>query len=164
MTCASGAAPVDMMLNLVASQVSAGCAAQASRYLCIDRIRTPNERQICPVSARLGGVRSDLEELVELMEANIEEPFIEYGFGTARRLVEPTYATDVSRACWSFTSRISHEGSAQACLHAFLGSAAEIGAISSKCGLKSACSFSRAQRREFGHTPAVERRHPAIPS
>jgi AraC family transcriptional regulator, glycine betaine-responsive activator len=158
MTCASGAAPVDMMLNLVASQVSAGCAAQVSRYLCIDRIRAPNERQISPVSARLGGVRSELVELVELMEANVEEPLSSMDLarlvGLSDRHMQRMFREQVGRSPAEYYMKVRLKRARTL----LLGSAAEIRAISSKCGFKSACSFSKAYRREFGHTPTVERR------
>jgi len=158
MTCASGAAPVDMMLNLVASQIGAGCAAQVSRYLCVDRVRAPTERQISPVSARLGRVRSELVELVELMEANVEEPLSSMDLarliGLSDRHMQRMFREHLGRspAEYYLTIRLKH---ARTLLR---NSAAEIRAISSKCGFKSACSFSKAYRREFGHTPSVERR------
>ena len=157
-TCASGAAPVDMMLNLVAGEIGAACAAQVSRYLCVDRIRAPDERQIRPVSARLGGVRSELVELVELMEANVEEPLSSMDLarliGVSDRHMQRMFREQLGRspAEYYLTIRLKCARSL------LLTSAAEIRAISSKCGFKSACSFSKAYRREFGHTPSAERR------
>jgi AraC family transcriptional regulator, glycine betaine-responsive activator len=157
-TCASGTAPVDMMLNLVADQVGLACAAQVSRYLCVDRIRAPNERQISPVSARLGDVRSELVELVELMEANVEEPLsgqdLARLIGLSDRHIQRMFREQLGRspAEYYLTLRLKRAR------ELLLNSATEIRAISSKCGFKSACSFSKAYRREFGHTPSVERR------
>jgi transcriptional regulator GlxA family with amidase domain len=158
MTCASGAAPVDMMLDVVASQLGGDCTAQVSRYLCIDRMRVPRERQASPVSARLGGVRPELVELVELMEANVEEPLscldLARLVGLSDRHMQRVFREqfDRSPAEYYLTIRLEHARTL------LVKSAAEIRAISMQCGFKSACDFSKAYRREYGHTPSMERR------
>jgi transcriptional regulator GlxA family with amidase domain len=150
MTCASGAAPVDMMLNLVAGQIGAACAAQVSRYLCVDRIRAPNERQISPVSTRLGGVRSELVELVELMETNVEEPLSSQELarliGVSDRHMQRMFREQIGQSPSEYylTIRLKRARTL------LLNSAAEIRAISLKCGFNSACSFSKATVANLG--------------
>ena len=158
MTCASGAAPVDMMLNLVAGQIGGPFAAQASRYLCVDRLRAPRERQSSPVSARLYGARSELVELVALMEANVEEPLSSQDLarlvGVSDRHMQRMFREhfDRSPSEYYLTIRLNRAR------NLLLNSASEVRAISSKCGFESGCAFSKAYRREFGYTPSMERR------
>jgi AraC family transcriptional regulator, glycine betaine-responsive activator len=159
LTCASGIAPLDMMLNVIEGNIGSACTAQVSHYLCVDRIRGARERQLSPVSARLRGVRSELLELVELMEANVEEPLSNMDLarliGLSDRHVQRMFRQQLGRppAKYYLTIRLQHGRTL------LINSAAEIGEISSKCGFKSTGSFSKAYRREFGHTPSAERRN-----
>ena len=157
MTCAGGAAAVDMMLSLISIRLGSLFARQVSRYLVLDRIRSPRERQARPVSARLGFVRHELIEAVELMEANVAEPLSSLELarlvGLSERHMGRIFRAqlDSTPAEYYMTIRLNR---ARGFL---LKSDDEIGAVALKCGFTSAGTFSKAYRRGFGHTPSAER-------
>lgn len=74
LTSSGGVAPLDMMLTIIRETHGMALASEISdEYLC-DRIRDQRDHQRTPLRHRLGTSQPKLTEVVELMEANIEEP------------------------------------------------------------------------------------------
>ncbi|MGT0194436.1 GlxA family transcriptional regulator [Burkholderia pyrrocinia] len=159
-TCTGGTAPMDMMLNLMSKHFGPHLVVDVSKHLVVNRLRGANEHQPIPVSARLESTRDELIEAVKLMEANIEEPL---AFAELARLVglSERQFQRMFRQYLHTSPRDYYRSVRLAHARALLRSGNEfVGHVSVRCGFPSACSFSKAYRREFGHAPIVERRTP----
>ncbi|WP_249207084.1 helix-turn-helix domain-containing protein [Burkholderia cenocepacia] len=151
---------MDMMLTLMSSDFGPHLVVDVSKHLVVSRLRGMNEPQPMPVCARLESMRDDLVEAVKLMEANVEEPL---SFPEIARLVGLS-ARQFQRVIKEYLSmsprdyyrsiRLRH---ARALLRRGNDS---IGDVSVRCGFPSACTFSKAYRKAFGHATIVERRAP----
>jgi transcriptional regulator GlxA family with amidase domain len=159
-TCTGGIAPMDMMLTLMSSDFGPHLVVDVSKHLVVSRLRGMNEPQPMPVCARLESTRDDLVEAVKLMEANVEEPLsfpeIARLVGLSARQFQRVFKEYLSMSPRDYyrSIRLRH---ARALLRRGNDS---IGDVSVRCGFPSACTFSKAYRKEFGHAPIVERRAP----
>ncbi|RQR30185.1 MULTISPECIES: GlxA family transcriptional regulator [unclassified Burkholderia] len=160
MTCTGGTAPLDMMLNLMSTHLGPHLVVRVSQHLILTRLRGASEHQPIPVGARLESARAELVEAVKLMEANVEEPLsfdeIARLVGLSARQMQRVFKEylNASPRKYYLSVRLKH---AQGLLRAGNDFIAH---VSSRCGFPSACSFSKAYRREFGHAPIAERRMP----
>ncbi|MDN7458801.1 GlxA family transcriptional regulator [Burkholderia cenocepacia] len=159
-TCTGGIAPMDMMLTLMSSDFGPHLVVDVSKHLVVSRLRGMNEPQPMPVCARLESTRDDLVEAVKLMEANVEEPLsfpeIARLVGLSARQFQRVFKEYLSMSPRDYyrSIRLRH---ARALLRRGNDS---IGDVSVRCGFPSACTFSKAYRKAFGHAPIVERRAP----
>lgn len=159
-TCTGGIAPMDMMLTLMSSDFGPHLVVDVSKHLVVSRMRGANEPQRIPVCARLESTRDDLIEAVKLMEANIEEPlaFTEIArlVGLSERQLQRVFKEylNVSPRDYYRSVRLRHARELLRWGNDFVGD------VSARCGFPSACTFSKAYRKEFGHAPIVERRAP----
>ncbi len=74
LTCAGGAAAIDMMLYLIERQHGYEVAASVSDILIHPDIRNGDNPQRMSIEARTGVRHSGLLDCIELMEANLEQP------------------------------------------------------------------------------------------
>lgn len=157
-TCTGGIAPMDMMLTLMSSEFGPHLVVDVSRHLVISRLRGMNEPQPIPVCARLESTREDLVEAVKLMEANVEEPIshseIARLVGLSERQLQRVFKEylSVSPRNYYRSVRLRHARDLLRRGNDFVGD------VSTRCGFPSACTFSKAYRKEFGHAPIAERR------
>lgn len=125
--------------------------------LGLERLRTRDERQRVPTSARLGGGPAKLAEAVALMEANLGEPLptedIARLVGVSRRQLERLFRQhlDALPSRWYASLRLNR---ARRLLQHTSQSILQIGL---SCGFASGPHFSTAYRAHFGHTPRDER-------
>ncbi|KAF1035245.1 MAG: HTH-type transcriptional regulator CdhR [Burkholderia lata] len=160
MTCTGGTAPLDMMLNLMSTHLGPHLVVRVSQHLLLTRLRSASEHQPIPIGARLESARAELVEAVTLMEANVEEPLsfddIARLVGLSERQMQRMFKQylNASPREYYLSVRLKH---AQGLLRTGNDFIAH---VSSRCGFPSACSFSKAYRREFGHAPIAERRIP----
>lgn len=159
-TCTGGIAPMDMMLTLMSKDIGPHLVVDVSKHLVVNRLRGANERQSIPVRARLESARDELVEAVKLMEANVEEPlsFAEIArlVGLSERQLQRLFKQFLNASPRDYYRRV-RLGHARDLLRR---GSDFVGDVSARCGFPSACSFSKAYRREFGHAPIVERRTP----
>ncbi|HDR9161612.1 TPA: GlxA family transcriptional regulator [Burkholderia vietnamiensis] len=159
-TCTGGMAPMDLMLNLMSKHCGPHLVVEVSKHLVVNRLRGMNEHQPIPVSARLESTRDELVEAVKLMEANVEEPlsFSELArlVGLSVRQLQRVFKQYLNTSPRDYyrTVRLKHARELLCRGNDFVGH------VSARCGFPSACSFSKAYRREFGHAPIIERRAP----
>lgn len=157
-TCTGGIAPMDMMLTLMSSDFGPHLVVDVSKHLVVSRLRGMNEPQPMPVCARLESTRDDLVEAVKLMEANVEEPL---SFPEIARLVGLS-ERQLQRVFKEFLSVPPREYYRSVRLRRARDLLRRgndlVGDVSARCGFPSACTFSKAYRKEFGHAPIVERR------
>lgn len=159
-TCTGGTAPLDMMLNLMSKHLGAHLVVRVSQHLILARLRGASEHPPIPVGARLESTRAELVEAVKLMEANIEEPLscdeIARLVGLSARQMQRVFKQylNTSPREYYLTVRLKHAQGLLRTDNDFVGN------VSMRCGFPSACSFSKAYRRAFGHAPIAERRMP----
>lgn len=73
-TASGGAAPLDMMLNLIGRDHGRELSAGISEMFICERVRGEQDLQRVPLKHVLGTTQPKLLEIVALMEANLEEP------------------------------------------------------------------------------------------
>eukprot|EP01032_Pedospumella_encystans_P001702 gene1702-1984_t len=96
---------LDLMLLRRRRQRGFRADAEVKEALCIDRVRSHEERQRVALQARFGALQPKLSEAVTLMEANIEEPLstddIANLVGLSRRQLERLFKQYLgSRSSW----------------------------------------------------------------
>lgn len=159
-TCTGGIAPMDMMLTLMSKHIGPHLVVDVSKHLVVNRLRGVNEPQRIPIHARLESTRDELVEAVKLMEANVEEPL---SFTEIARLVglSERQLQRVFKQFLNTSPRDYYRGVRLERARDLLRRGNDfVGDVSARCGFPSACSFSKAYRREFGHAPIIERRAP----
>lgn len=157
MTCAGGAATLDLVLSLVAAQHGHEFSSRLSEVFIMERTRPGNERQRIPLATRIGGSQPKLTEAVSLMEANIEEPLstddIAYYVGVSRRQLERLFKQYLSTVPSKYYLELRLNRARQLLQQ----TSKSIVQISLACGFSSGPHFSSTYRNHFGITPREER-------
>jgi transcriptional regulator GlxA family with amidase domain len=157
LSCCGGAASADFALTLVEALYGANVQAEVKEALCIDRVRSHEERQRVALQARFGALQPKLSEAVTLMEANIEEPLstddIANLVGLSRRQLERLFKQYLG----SLPSRYYLELRLQRARQLLLETNSSIVQVGLMCGFSSGSHFSTAFGTLFGNTPREER-------
>ncbi|XLZ69152.1 helix-turn-helix domain-containing protein [Massilia sp. SR12] len=157
LSCCGGAASLDFSLTLVEILFGANVQAEIKEALCIDRVRSQDERQRVALQARFGVLQPKLSEAVTLMEANIEEPLstddIAGLVGLSRRQLERLFKQYLG----SLPSRYYLELRLQRARQLLLETNHSIVQVGLMCGFSSGSHFSTAFGTLFGNTPREER-------
>lgn len=157
LSCAGGAASVDMMINWVGSLHGEDLVGELLDHFGMERLRTPADHQRVPLSARIGGGQPKLTEAVSLMEANYEEPLpteeIARLVGVSRRQLERLFKQYLN----SLPSRYYLELRLNRARHLLQQTSQSILQIGLSCGFSSGPHFSSAYRHHFGITPREQR-------
>jgi len=157
LSCCGGAASADFALTLVDALYGANVQAEVKEALCIDRVRSHEERQRVALQARFGALQPKLSEAVTLMEANIEEPLstddIANLVGLSRRQLERLFKQYLG----SLPSRYYLELRLQRARQLLLETNSSIVQVGLMCGFSSGSHFSTAFGTLFGNTPREER-------
>ncbi|GGC14650.1 GlxA family transcriptional regulator [Pseudoduganella buxea] len=157
LSCCGGAASIDFALTLIEALCGAGVQAAVKETLCIDRVRSADERQRVALQARFGALQPKLSEAVTLMEANIEEPLstddIANLVGLSRRQLERLFKQYLG----SLPSRYYLELRLQRARQLLLETNHSIVQVGLMCGFSSGSHFSTAFGTLFGNTPREER-------
>lgn len=157
LTCAGHGASLDMMITWLGQRHGERIAHELTAVLGIERVRSRDERQRVPHTARLDGGSAKLAEAVALMEANLSEPLptedIARLVGVSRRQLERLFKQhlDALPSRWYLELRLQR---ARRMLRQTSQSILQIGLA---CGFASGPHFSNAYRAHFGHTPRDER-------
>lgn len=163
-SCCGGAASVDFSLTLVESLFGASVQAAIKEALCIERVRSHEERQRVALQARFGVLQPKLSEAVTLMEANIEEPLstddIAGLVSLSRRQLERLFKQYLG----SLPSRYYLELRLQRARQLLLETNYSIVQVGLMCGFSSGSHFSTAFGALFGNTPREERQRKLMPA
>ncbi|MGW8394962.1 GlxA family transcriptional regulator [Pseudoduganella sp. HUAS MS19] len=156
-SCCGGAASLDFSLTLIEALFGANVQAEIKEALCIDRVRSSEERQRVALQARFGALQPKLSEAVTLMEANIEEPLstddIAGLVGLSRRQLERLFKQYLG----ALPSRYYLELRLQRARQLLLETNHSIVQVGLMCGFSSGSHFSTAFGTLFGNTPREER-------
>jgi transcriptional regulator GlxA family with amidase domain len=159
-TCSGGTAALDMMLNLISSQHGHDLAASVSDQFMHERIRDHRDHQRMALTARLGVRHPKLIQVIQLMEANLEEPLDRQELARAANLssrqMERLFAKYLHRS----PARYYVELRLNRARLLLLQTNMSVIDIALACGFVSASHFSKCYRDFFGKTPRRERSQP----
>ncbi|MGB1237401.1 MAG: GlxA family transcriptional regulator [Pseudomonadales bacterium] len=157
LTCSGGGAPMDMMLYLVTLQHGRVLTGAISDMFVCDRVRSQVDQQRVPLRHLLSTAQPKLVEIVELMEANIEEPIelddLAAFVGISRRQLERLFHRYLSCTPSRYYLKLRLDRARQLLKQTTLS----IIEISSACGFVSTPHFSRCYRKHIGHSPREDR-------
>jgi transcriptional regulator GlxA family with amidase domain len=157
-TCCGGQATADFMLAMIARQHNRELVERIADALGITALRSGDERQRIPYVTAPGERHPRLNDALQLMEANVEEPLasdeIAALVGISRRQLERLFKQYLGAMPAKYylnlrliKARTQLQRSSQSVVQ-----------ISLACGFASAAHFSNAYRERFGVTPREERR------
>jgi Transcriptional regulator containing an amidase domain and an AraC-type DNA-binding HTH domain len=157
MSCAGKAINLDFMLYLIEKYEDNEVSAQVAEYLCIDRMRLPDERQRIPLHNLGGETQPKLTLAMELMEQNMEEPLateeIAELVNLSRRQLERLFKRYVGNMPAKYYLELRLKRARQL----LLTSSQSIIQIGLSCGFSSGPHFSSAYKSFFNLTPRDER-------
>jgi AraC family transcriptional regulator, glycine betaine-responsive activator len=156
-TCSGGVAPLDLMLNLVRTQLGARTSQLISEQFIIERIRNARDRQYVPLRAQIGVSHDSLIKVAQLMEENIEKPLsldeIASATSLSRRQIERLFKRHLN----CVPNRYYLQMRLRRARELLLQTSMPIIDITTACGFQSPPHFSRCYRAHFGCPPSAER-------
>ncbi|WP_374652742.1 GlxA family transcriptional regulator [Dongia sp.] len=160
-TCSGGTAALDMMLNLISQQHGHELAAAVSEQFIHERIRDRHDHQRMALTARLGVRHPKLIQVIQQMEANLEEPLdraeLADAAGLSSRQMERLFAKYLHRS----PARYYVELRLHRARLLLLQTNMSVIDVALACGFVSASHFSKCYRDFFGKTPRRERATPS---
>jgi len=157
LTCAGGAAPLDMMHALIAERHGAAFATGVSDWFLHTEIRPAGGPQRASLTERYGIHRRELITALELMEHNLSEPLSRAA--VAAHIDLSTRQLDRLFAAHLGTGFAAHYRSIrlQRARDLLRTTPLPVTEIALACGFSSPSHFSRAFRQAFGHNPRAVR-------
>ena len=156
-TCSGGIAPLDLMLNLIRSNLGDDVAVAISDQFMLERIRDDRDRQHIPLQAQIGACHKTLIKVASLMEANIEEPLsldeLADAVKISRRQIERLFKRHLD----SVPTRYYLEIRLRRARELLLMTNMSIMDIAVACGFQSPPHFSKCYRSHFSYPPGQER-------
>jgi len=156
-TCSGGIAPLDLMLNLVKTQLDARIAQLISEQFILDRVRNDRDRQYVPLRAQIGVSHEALMKVAQLMEDNIEKPLSLDEIATVTALSRRQIERLFKRHLGCVPNRYYLQMRLRRARELLLQTSMPIIDITAACGFQSPPHFSRCYRAHFGCPPSAER-------
>lgn len=158
-TCAGGQATLDFMLAMIGRDHGPELAERIADALGASTLRSGDERQRIPFVTAPGERHPRLNDALQLMEANIEDPLttdeIANLVGVSRRQLERLFRQYLGAMPSKYYLGL-RLAKARSQLQRTSKSVVQ---ISLACGFSSAAHFSNAYRERFGVTPREDRRN-----
>lgn len=162
-TCTGGVAPLDMMLNLIASRIGTARVTQIAEQFIVEHVRDTSAQQRMPLVARLGSANKSLFEVIALMENNIEEPLSREELARlanmSQRQLQRLFREHLGMTPTHYYLTLRLRRARELLLQTDMS----IMHITMACGFQSACHFSKSYRDAFGTAPTRERRKQVAP-
>lgn len=156
MTCAGGAAVIDMAIALIAKVSGPEIARGVAEHLIHGRVRPGDEQQVSAI-LRYSGKNSFLVRTIEIMEENLEFPLdleaIARRAGCSRRQIERVFHRFVGISPAAFYRNLRLDRGRRLLAETRL-SCIEIALA---CGFRSQGTFCRSYQQRFGATPFMDR-------
>jgi transcriptional regulator GlxA family with amidase domain len=156
-SCSGGTAAIDLMLNLISTQHGHELAASVADQFMHERIRDRHDHQRMSLPARLGVRHPKLLSVIELMEANLEEPLgrlqLAKQADLSTRQLERLFRKYLGRS----PARYYLELRLNRARLLLLQTNMSVIDVALACGFVSASHFSKCYRDYFGRTPRKER-------
>ena len=157
MTCTGGTVPLHMMLAILARRHPQSLADGVADMLVCERHRSDAELQTIPMWSRKTEVQPKLKEVLQLMEANLEEPITLQELASyvnlSRRQLERLFLKNLH----STPSRYYLKLRLDRARRLLKQTSRSIVEITSMCGFVSTTHFSRCYRKYMGVSPKGDR-------
>jgi len=159
-TCAGGTASIDMMLAIITEQHGARLASEVADLVLHSPIRHHSAHQRMSLPARIGARHPKLIQIVERMEANLEEPIspstLARDAGLSTRQLERLFRRYLDRSPKRYYLEL-RLGKARILL---LQTDMSVINVALACGFSSPSHFSKCYRAFYGRTPYREQAVP----
>ncbi|MDA5094910.1 GlxA family transcriptional regulator [Aliiroseovarius sp. KMU-50] len=157
MTAAGGTASMDLMLKLIAQQRGEEIANVVADQQIYTSIRTDRDSQRLSVPTRIGVRHPKLSEVIQRMEANIEEPIspsvLATEVGMSTRQLERLFRRYLNRS----PKRYYMELRLQKARNLLMQTNMSVINVALACGFSSPSHFSKCYRSHYETTPYRER-------
>ncbi len=157
MTTAGGTSSIDLMLNLIADDYDEKLANAVADQLIYSSIRTDQDTQRLSVPTRIGVRHPKLSQVIQMMEANIEEPIspsiLAKDAGMSTRQLERLFRRYLSRS----PKRYYMELRLQKARNLLMQTDMTVINVALACGFSSPSHFSKCYRAHYNTTPYRER-------
>ncbi len=157
MTTAGGTSSIDLMLKLIANDHGEDLANAVADQLIYSSIRTDQDSQRLSVPTRIGVRHPKLSTVIQMMEANIEEPIspsiLAKDVGMSTRQLERLFRRYLNRS----PKRYYMELRLQKARNLLMQTDMSVINVALACGFASPSHFSKCYRAHYDTTPYRER-------
>lgn len=157
MTTAGGTASIDLLLKLIADDHDEILANTVADQLIYSTIRTDQDTQRLSIPTRIGVRHPKLSAVIQMMEANIEEPFspsqLARDVGMSTRQLERLFRRYLNRS----PKRYYMELRLQKARNLLMQTDMSVINVALACGFASPSHFSKCYRAHYDTTPYRER-------
>jgi len=157
MTTAGGTSSIDLMLKLIADDYDEKMANAVADQLIYASIRTDQDTQRLSVPTRIGVRHPKLSQVIQMMEANIEEPIspsiLAKDAGMSTRQLERLFRRYLNRS----PKRYYMELRLQKARNLLMQTDMTVINVALACGFSSPSHFSKCYRAHYNTTPYRER-------
>ncbi|QFT60003.1 HTH-type transcriptional regulator CdhR [Sulfitobacter sp. THAF37] len=157
LTTAGGTSSIDLMLKLIADDQGEDLANAVADQLIYSSIRTDQDTQRLSVPTRIGVRHPKLSQVIQMMEANIEEPIspsvMARDVGMSTRQLERLFRRYLNRS----PKRYYMELRLQKARNLLMQTDMSVINVALACGFASPSHFSKCYRAHYDTTPYRER-------
>ena len=157
MTTAGGTSSIDLMLKIIADDEGEDLANAVADQLIYSSIRTDQDTQRLSVPTRIGVRHPKLSAVIQIMEANIEEPIspsiLAQDVGMSTRQLERLFRRYLNRS----PKRYYMELRLQKARNLLMQTDMSVINVALACGFASPSHFSKCYRSHYDNTPYRER-------
>ena len=157
LTTAGGTSSIDLMLKIVANEHGEDLANLVADQLIYSAIRTDQDTQRLSVPTRIGVRHPRLSQVIQMMEANIEEPIspaaLARDVGMSTRQLERLFRRYLDRS----PKRYYMELRLQKARNLLMQTDMSVINVALACGFASPSHFSKCYRAQYDTTPYRER-------
>jgi AraC family transcriptional regulator, glycine betaine-responsive activator len=157
MTTAGGTSSIDLVLKIIADDHGEELAGAVADQLIYSSIRTDQDTQRLSVPTRIGVRHPKLSLVIQIMEANIEEPIspatLSRDVGMSTRQLERLFRRYLNRS----PKRYYMELRLQKARNLLMQTDMSVINVALACGFTSPSHFSKCYRAHYGTTPYRER-------
>jgi len=157
MTTAGGTSSIDLMLKIIADDHGEELANAVADQLIYSSIRTDQDTQRLSVPTRIGVRHPKLSQVIQMMEANIEEPIspsiLAKDVGMSTRQLERLFRRYLNRS----PKRYYMELRLQKARNLLMQTDMSVINVALACGFASPSHFSKCYRAHYDTTPYRER-------
>lgn len=156
-TTAGGTASIDLMLKIIADDHGEELASAVADQLIYTTIRTDQDTQRLSTPTRIGVRHPRLSKVIQMMEANIEEPIspsvLASDIGMSTRQLERLFRRYLNRS----PKRYYMELRLQKARNLLMQTDMSVINVALACGFTSPSHFSKCYRSQYNTTPYRER-------
>lgn len=156
MTCAGGAATIDLFLNLIGLQQGKAIAARIADTMVCSNIRTETHAQTVSDSCRLERRNDKLSAAMNIMRENVETPVshaeIAKSLNVSTRQLERLFARGLNTSPKAFYTRLRLDRARTLLLQTDM----RVIDVAVACGFSNATHFSKVYRKFIGVSPTRE--------